>query len=207
MKTLHMYIDEAGRWPLASPLAVGIIIPIKKLQSNQIQDFKDSKKLSESQRENLLKKIQEMEKKKLILTKVSYASVKEIDKLWMTKAQALAIERWIKEICQLKKEKTKLFLHLDGNRDFWLQKTHPEWEIETIIKGDDKVKEISMASIIAKVNRDHLMNELPKRYQKYGFEQHKGYGTKMHREKIKEFWPCDLHRKLFLRKILPTVST
>ncbi|MDR0650588.1 MAG: hypothetical protein LBG59_04200 [Candidatus Peribacteria bacterium] len=76
---------------------------------------------------------------------------------------------------------------MDGKSDFNLHKGYPNLKITTIIHGDDIVKEISMASIIAKVSRDRIMNALPKRYQKYGFIQHKGYGTKLHKEKIAQY--------------------
>ena len=94
-------------------------------------------------------------------------------------------------------------LIMDGNRDFGLKKMFPFWEIETIVSGDAKIKEIWMASIIAKVSRDRIMEHLPKRYEKYGFEKHKWYGTKLHKEMIKKFWPSDIHRKLFLKWIFP----
>ena len=97
-------------------------------------------------------------------------------------------------------------LILDGNRDFGLKKMFPFWNIETIIWWDDKVKEIWMASIIAKVSRDNLMKTLPKKYAKYHFNTHKWYWTKEHRDLIKKYWPSDIHRKLFLKRIYPNHS-
>jgi ribonuclease HII len=77
-----------------------------------------------------------------------------------------------------------------------------EIPVETVIKWDDKIKEISIASILAKVSRDRIMeNEMDKKYPKYNFKKHKWYWTKEHREKILQYWPCKIHRKLFLRKI------
>jgi len=98
----------------------------------------------------------------------------------------------------------KIKLVMDGNRDFGLRKMLPFWEIETIISWDTKVKEIWMASIIAKVSRDHIMENLPKKYAKYNFDKHKWYGTKEHKELLEKYWPSDIHRKLFLKWIFPS---
>ena len=97
----------------------------------------------------------------------------------------------------------KIKLVMDGNRDFGLRKMFPFWEIETIISWDAKVKEIWMASIIAKVSRDRIMETLPKKYGKYNFEKHKWYWTKEHKELLKKYWLSDIHRKLFLKWIFP----
>lgn len=94
-------------------------------------------------------------------------------------------------------------LIMDGNRDFWLKKMFPSWEIETIISWDAKIKEIWMASIIAKVSRDRVMESFSKKYAKYNFGKHKWYGTKEHKELLEKYWPSDIHRKLFLKWIFP----
>ena len=94
-------------------------------------------------------------------------------------------------------------LVMDGNRDFWLKKMFPFWEIETIISWDAKVKEIWMASIVAKVSRDRVMETLPKKYTKYNFGKHKWYGTKEHKELLEKHWASDIHRKLFLKWLFP----
>ena len=94
-------------------------------------------------------------------------------------------------------------LVMDWNHDFWLKKMFPFWKIKTIISWDAKVKEIWMASIIAKVSRDHIMETLPKKYAKYNFEKHKWYWTKEHKELLKMHWSSDIHRKLFLKWIFP----
>lgn len=94
-------------------------------------------------------------------------------------------------------------LIMDWNRDFWLKKMFPFREIETIVSWDAKVKEIWMASIVAKVSRDHVMENLPKKYAKYNFDKHKWYGTKEHRELLGKYWSCNIHRKLFLKWIFP----
>ena len=97
----------------------------------------------------------------------------------------------------------KIKLIMDGNRDFWLKKMFPLWDIETIISWDVKIKEIWMASIIAKVSRDRIMESLPKKYAKYNFAKHKWYGTKEHKELLEKYGPSDIHRKLFLKWIFP----
>ena len=97
-------------------------------------------------------------------------------------------------------------LFLDGNSDFWLKKTFPFRNIKTIVSWDAKVKEIWMASIVAKVSRDYIMENMPKKYTKYNFKKHKWYGTKEHRELIQKYWPCNIHRKLFLKLFFPNHS-
>ena len=100
----------------------------------------------------------------------------------------------------------KINLIMDGNRDFGLKKMFPFWKIETIVSWDAKVKEIWMASIVAKVSRDYIMENLPEKYAKYKFDKHKWYGTKEHKELITRYWPSDIHRKLFLKWIFPNHS-
>ena len=104
---------------------------------------------------------------------------------------------------ELNNKWVKIRLIMDGNRDFGLKKSFPFWNIETIISWDAKVKEIWMASIIAKVSRDRIMESLPKKYAKYNFDKHKWYGTKEHKELLKNYGPSDIHRKLFLKWIFP----
>ena len=97
----------------------------------------------------------------------------------------------------------KIKLILDGNRDFGLKKIFPFWKVETIVSWDAKIKEIWMASIIAKVSRDRIMESLPKKYAKYNFDKHKWYGTKEHKSLLEKYGPSDIHRKLFLKWIYP----
>lgn len=107
---------------------------------------------------------------------------------------------------ELNSKWVKIKLVMDGNRDFWLKRMFPFWEIETIVSWDAKIKEIWMASIIAKVSRDHIMESLPKKYAKYNFDKHKWYWTKEHKELLEKYWPSDIHRKLFLKWIFPNHS-
>ena len=94
-------------------------------------------------------------------------------------------------------------LIIDGNRTFGIEKILPQVSIESIVHGDALIKEIGMASIMAKVTRDRRMESLPQEYKKYQFCAHKGYGTKLHKELIEKYGICDLHRKLFLKWIFP----
>ena len=106
------------------------------------------------------------------------------------------MEKWQKE------NNEKIELIIDWNNKFWLDKDLGI-EVETVVKWDSKIKEISMASILAKVSRDRIMeNEMDKKYPKYNFKKHKWYGTKEHRDAILKYGPCKVHRKLFLRKIM-----
>lgn len=218
---MKIYIDEAWRWPLAWPMYIGIIHPTKKFDK---KDFKDSKKLTEKKRKELFKKIVELEKKGFLYYSIWIVNSNEIDELWMTKAQNLAIKRglssilnkysnknlydditWItkKEIDEWQsKNNKKIEITIDWNRTFWIDKDL--WIlVHSIIKWDDLIKEISIASIIAKVNRDKIMKEeFDKQFPLYNFKKHKWYWTKEHRELILKYWPCEIHRKLFLKKII-----
>jgi ribonuclease HII len=104
---------------------------------------------------------------------------------------------------QLNSKWVKIKLIMDWNRDFGLRKMFPFWEIETIISWDVKIKEIWMASILAKVSRDRIMENLPKKYEKYNFDKHKWYWTKEHKELLEKYGPSNIHRKLFLKWIFP----
>ena len=211
---MKLYIDEAGRWPLAWPMHIGIVLPIKRFDKSC---FEDSKKLSEKQREELFSKIEKLQKDGKIRFAIWSVTNTEIDKLGMTKSLNLAIRRWMsellfspnkkwitkKEVEKWQKENNeKIELVIDWNNKFWLDKDL--WiDVKTVVKWDSKIKEISMASILAKVSRDRIMeNEMDKKYPKYNFKKHKWYGTKEHRDLILKFGPCKIHRKLFLRKIM-----
>lgn len=212
---MKLFVDEAWRWPLAWPMYIGIILPIKKFTKNI---FEDSKKLTEKQREELYAQIENIWKNGKIKYSIWNVTAAEIDKHWVTKALNLAIRRWMYNIFFTKNKKIKAItkndiknlqkeywedieLIIDWNNKFWLDKDLGII-VETVIKWDSKIKEISMASIVAKVSRDRIMeNEMDKKYPKYNFKKHKWYGTKEHRDAIKRYWPCEIHRKLFLRKM------
>jgi ribonuclease HII len=163
---------------------------LKKLTAKEVSLFKDSKKLSEKQREECFTLIQQLQKKGKLIAVAAFTTVQEIDKYGMTNAECLAIIRGLKMVFAGQDklwQGRKLHLVIDGKSDFTLHKYYPDATITPIIHGDDTVKEISMASIIAKVSRDRVMNALPKKYHKYGFSQHKGYGTQLHKETISQY--------------------
>lgn len=237
-QTYTIYFDEAGRWPLAGPLFVWLVCPIKKLSKKELAPFCDSKQISESKREELFEYIENLKSGWKIIATPTWMTAAEIDAYWMSNALHCGILRWMIQIfnqllpgnylkndlstpistkikpdlkysdilnyfSQLNSQWINIKLVMDWNRDFGLKKMFPFWDIETIISWDAKVKEIWMASIIAKVSRDRIMESLPKKYAKYNFEKHKWYGTKGHKELLQKHWPCDIHRKLFLKWIFP----
>lgn len=178
-------VDEAGRGPLAGPVfAAAVILP----NDIVIEGLNDSKKLTEKKREKLYEEI----KKYAIDYNVASASEKEIDNINILNATFLAMKRAIEGL-KIQPD----FALIDGNRK-------PELKIDsqTIIKGDSLSASIAAASILAKVERDRLMKKLSEKYSQYQFSKHKGYGTKLHIDLIKQYGPCEIHRKSFLKKIL-----
>lgn len=178
-------VDEAGRGPLAGPVcAAAVILP----KNFMIEGINDSKKLSEKKREQLFSTIKE----KAIDYSITFASEKEIDEINILNATFLAMKRAIAGL-RVKPD----FILIDGNKTPDLDTPN-----KSLIKGDSLSASIAAASILAKVSRDHLMLELSKEYPIYEFCKHKGYGTKLHRDLLKEYGPCEIHRKTFLKKIL-----
>ncbi len=192
-------IDEVGRGPLAGPVAVGAcVISVSKIISLREEGFfkgiKDSKKLSEKKREEWLGKIKELKIKKDIDYHVSLVSNKTIDKKGISHCLRLAIKKSLKK---LKIDHLKTMVLLDGGlkapAEFTLQKT--------IIRGDEKKPIISLASIAAKVARDRKIVKYSKKFPQYGFEIHKGYGTALHLQKIRQNGLSELHRKSFCKNL------
>ena len=179
-------VDEAGRGPLAGPVcAAAVIFP----ETCIIDGINDSKKLSERKREALFDVITE----KAVSYCIAYGTLQEIEEFNILEATFLAMKRAV--------EGLKIpvdFAIIDGNR------TPKNFEIpcQTVVKGDSKSISVAAASILAKVSRDRLMLEYDRQYPQYGFKKHKGYGTKEHTEKIREFGPSEIHRLSFLGKIL-----
>ena len=176
-------VDEAGRGPLAGPVcAAAVILPMDL----EIPGLNDSKKLTEKKREELYPIICEQ----AVAYGIAFADHKEIDSVNILQATFLAMER---AIAQLKGKAD--FALIDGNRekDFGLP-------VQTLIKGDSRSANIAAASVLAKVTRDRYMLEMAKEYPGYGFEIHKGYGTKAHYDALTRLGPCSIHRMSFLRK-------
>ena len=178
-------VDEAGRGPLAGPVcAAAVIFP----EGLVIEGVDDSKKLTEKKRELLFDIIKE----KALAYSVAWASVEEIEEMNILNAAMLAMKRAVENL-SVKAD----FALIDGNKT-------PQLTIPclAIVKGDALSQSIAAASILAKVSRDRLMLELAKKYPQYHFEKHKGYGTKVHRDALLEYGPCEIHRPSFLKKIL-----
>ena len=173
-------VDEAGRGPLAGPVVAAAVILSK---DNPIEGLDDSKKLSAARREVLFDEICE----KSLAYSTSLVDPEEIDKINILNASIKAMEISVVNL-NIKPD----FLFIDGNK-----KTSLEMPQETIIKGDSKCQSIAAASIIAKVTRDKLMEELHIQYPEYNFKKHKGYPTKEHLESIRIYGPCPIHRKTF----------
>ena len=176
-------VDEAGRGPLAGPVcAAAVILP----RDIEIPGLNDSKKLSDKRRRELFPVIQEQ----AVAYGIAFASEQEIDEINILQATFLAMQRAMDQL----PVKPELAL-IDGNRakDFGIP-------AKTVVKGDSLSASIAAASILAKVTRDNLMAELAETYPQYGFEIHKGYGTKAHYAALREFGAYPIHRQSFLKK-------
>lgn len=176
-------VDEAGRGPLAGPVcAAAVILPAGLV----IPGLDDSKKLSDKRRRELMPIIQE----NALAYGIAFASHEEIDRINILQATFLAMDRALAQL----KIKPDLAL-IDGNRqkDFGIN-------VETVVKGDSRSANIAAASVLAKVTRDNYMEEMAKAYPGYGFEIHKGYGTKAHYEALRNLGPSPIHRMTFLKK-------
>ena len=177
-------VDEAGRGPLAGPVcAAAFILP----SGLQIEGLNDSKKLTEKRRAALYDVIAE----KAVSYGIAFATVEEIEELNILGATYLAMNRAIAQLTV-----TPELALIDGNRNAGIG-----YPSRTVIHGDALCADIAAASILAKVTRDRLMLELAKDYPQYGFEKHKGYGTKAHYAAIREYGPSPVHRPSFLKKL------
>lgn len=176
-------VDEAGRGPLAGPVCAAAVILPKHLH---LPGLNDSKKLSDKKRRELFPLIKEQ----AVAYGIGLASHQEIDEINILQATFLAMGRAIEQL----EGKADLAL-IDGNRetDFGLP-------VRTVVKGDSLSANIAAASILAKVTRDDIMLEMAEKYPGYGFEIHKGYGTKAHYEALRQLGPCAIHRMSFLKK-------
>ncbi len=176
-------IDEAGRGPFAGPLVVAGVILDK-----EIEGLNDSKKLTEKKREKLFSTIKENSSSHIV-----FIDNKTIDSIGLS----LCLKQAIEEIMETLK--TDNFL-MDGNTTFGIP------NLKCLIKADATIKEVSAASILAKVSRDRYMVEISSKYPKYNFEKHKGYGTKAHIDAIIEFGYTDMHRKSYKIKRLNQIK-
>jgi ribonuclease HII len=187
-------LDEAGMGPLAGPVVAAAVSIIAncKLQILKFKDLKDSKKLTPKKREEFYKIIT---KNPQIEWGIGIVSEKIIDKINIKNAAELAMEKALKNLERKMKKKAD-FLIIDGNHIN--SKNLKARSYKLIVKADEKVFSCALASILAKVTRDKIMERYSKKYPEYGFEIHKGYPTKFHLKMLKKYGPCKIHRKSFL---------
>lgn len=176
-------VDEAGRGPLAGPVCAAAVILPKHLE---IPGLTDSKKLTDKKRRELFPLIQEQ----AVAYGIGLASQEEIDEINILQATFLAMER---ALSQLNVRPDMVLIDGNREREFGVP-------VQTVIKGDSLSANIAAASILAKVTRDNLMMELAQQYPQYGFEIHKGYGTKAHYEALRQYGASPIHRRSFLKK-------
>jgi ribonuclease HII len=179
-------VDEAGRGPLAGPVVAACVVigPDFQIDSDELKLVADSKKLSAKNREKLFSIIKE----KTLSVEISVVSHTVIDKVNILQASLIAMRKSV-EACKMQPD----FVLIDGNMKIPMLNIKQQ----AIVSGDAKVFCIAAASIIAKVSRDFLMCEEDKKYPQYEFAKHKGYGTKLHLEKLKSHGPCSIHRRSF----------
>ena len=175
-------VDEAGRGPLAGP-GYAVILP----RDAVIDGLNDSKKLTEKKRDALFDVITE----RALTYGIASASVDEIEEFNILNATFLAMNRAVAKL-----DPAPELALIDGNRN-----TGIAMPSRCIVKGDSRCADIAAASILAKVSRDRYMLNLAEKYPQYHFEQHKGYGTKLHYEALREYGPSPEHRPSFLRKM------
>lgn len=177
-------VDEAGRGPLAGPVcAAAVMLP----RGLEIDGLNDSKKLTEKRREELYDVIC----REAVSYGIAFAEVEEIERVNILEATFAAMNRAIAKLSPV----PELAL-IDGNRTKGIA-----LPARAIVKGDGKCADIAAASILAKVTRDRYMLEMAEKYPEYHFERHKGYGTKLHYDALREYGPSPIHRMSFLRKM------
>ncbi|MBI2613017.1 ribonuclease HII [Candidatus Kaiserbacteria bacterium] len=186
-------VDEAGRAPLAGPVSVGaVIVPETFDVLKMFPEVKDSKLLSPKKRDEIYEEAEARMKTGELSFCVRFADHAYIDEFGITRAVRKAVQRCVSA---LSSSPEGVRILLDG-----LLYAPSRYEQETIIHGDALVPIISLASIVAKVRRDRLMTKFAKRFPNYGFEIHKGYPTELHREAIRRFGLCEIHRVSYSRK-------
>lgn len=192
-------IDEVGRGPIAGPVAVGAFVFLVAGAKKHFRGVKESKQLTEEKREEWYKIIEQKSNEKFVNFSVCFQSEKVID----TKGLSWAIKKCLENCLKnLKIKPEECLVLLDGG----LKAPAHFKNQKTIIKGDAKETVIALASICAKVQRDRKMKLLGKKYPAYGFEIHKGYGTKAHYEAIEKSGISLIHRKSFCKSVLTKVQ-
>lgn len=195
-------VDEVGRGPLAGPVGVGVVLVKSDFDwEKSLKGVRDSKKLSVKKREVIFTEVEKLEKEKVIFSAVKLISAKIIDEKGIVFSINQALDQALNQVIENldEKEKVNLEVRLDGD----LKASEEFLNQKSFIKGDEKEKVIGLASILAKVTRDRYMEELAKMpdFASYGFEKHKGYGTKKHRELIESNGLSKEHRKSYCRNL------
>lgn len=194
-KTLYtLGIDEVGRGPLAGPVAVGVVRTrlSRDDYSKLLKGIRDSKKAKKNEREEWYKKALTWKKERIINWHVSFKNAHFIDTSGIVSAIRTCMQEGIKKVQGTYTDEYLLDGGLKLKEGYRFQKT--------IVRGDSKEPLIALAATIAKVVRDKYMERLAKKYPEYNFEIHKGYGTKIHREIIKQHGLTKIHRKTFCKK-------
>lgn len=195
MRSKYRYIvgvDEVGRGPVAGPVTVGAVCVSVDFDMGFLKGIRDSKKLSAQKRREWKEKVKEFQENGNLVCVVSSVGPFTIDRIGISRAIARAIKQSLSRIGVRPDECMVL---LDGG-------LKAPWEYffqKTIIKGDEKEPVIALASIFAKIHRDTKMERLAERFKKYGFEEHKGYGTAEHMKKIRKHGLSEIHRRSFLK--------
>ena len=187
-------VDEAGRGPLAGPVAVGVVMTPADFDWSLVENVRESKKLSEKMREKIYESARELESRAFLRFAVSTSSAAYIDKYGIVSA----IRRALAEaLARLEVAPNECRILLDGSLRAPAEYIHQE----TIIRGDESEPVISLASIMAKVTRDRLMKRLSPKYPAFNFETHKGYGTALHMSAIARYGLSDMHRATFCSRL------
>jgi ribonuclease HII len=188
-------VDEAGRGPLAGSVSVAAVLLPVGYNMRKFNGVTDAKKLTPLRRSVVMDILKEERKKGILNYACACTGPGGIDEKGIVRAVEHAMYR---ALYKLNADPKMCFVLLDGSlkapKKFTCQKT--------VIRGDEKLKTISLASVVAKVSRDRKMIRLAKRYPLYGFEQHKGYGTKMHYRQIRKYGLSDIHRRSFLKRLI-----
>ncbi len=182
-------VDEVGRGCIAGPVCAGVVI-FRPESKSDLSRYVDSKTISEEKREALALEIQSEH-----MSALGWSTVEEVDELNIRQASLLAMKRAVDSLLVDHKIKFEDCLILVDGRDIIPDLAHIDQH--SVIKGDQLVRQISAASIVAKVARDKFMKEFATKHTEYGFEKHKGYGTETHRNAIKKFGITEQHRKTF----------
>lgn len=205
MSNILMGLDEVGRGPLAGPLTIGAVILGTDFQPlPEYSELRDSKKLTAAKRNQLAKVIRDHAP----AYGLGWVKSADIDRLGLGPALRLAARRAVNQALAKKSSPKPTQIIVDGTINL-LSNTPYESITTTLKKADDLIKEVSAASIIAKVARDYYMTELAKRYPEYGFDAHMGYGTAAHLTALQKYGPCPEHRRSFrpVAELMPNPQT